>query len=89
MSAKGDIETALAAPLAERYCRTPSGVITGRAGRRWHFPNGPRPRSQLRAYREGMHGRRSRAATETLAIIASTSRFSRAEIEAIPRRPDQ
>jgi segregation and condensation protein B len=76
---EGDIETALG-QLAERY--EGHGVELVERGGRWHFQTAPDLAHILRREREEPR-RLSRAATETLAIIAYHEPVSRAEIEAI------
>lgn len=76
---EGDVEAALA-QLAERY--TGHGVELVERGGRWHFQTAPDLAHILRRTREEPR-RLSRAATETLAIIAYHEPVSRAEIEAI------
>lgn len=76
---EGDIAAALA-ELAERY--TGHGVELVERGGRWHFQTAPDLAHILRRTREEPR-RLSRAATETLAIIAYHEPVSRAEIEAI------
>lgn len=76
---EGDIESALAA-LAERYAG--HGIELVERGGRWHFQTAPDLAHILRRTREDAR-RLSRAATETLAIIAYHEPVSRAEIEAI------
>ena len=76
---EGDVEAALAS-LAERY--TGHGVELVERGGRWHFQTAPDLAHILRRTREEPR-RLSRAATETLAIIAYHEPVSRAEIEAI------
>ena len=75
----GDVEGALAS-LAERYAG--HGVELVERGGRWHFQTAPDLAHILRRTREDSR-RLSRAATETLAIIAYHEPVSRAEIEAI------
>ena len=75
----GDVAAALAA-LAERYAG--HGVELVERGERWHFQTAPDLAHILRRTREEPR-RLSRAATETLAIIAYHEPVSRAEIEAI------
>lgn len=75
----GDVEAALA-NLAERY--TGHGIELVERGGRWHFQTAPDLAHILRRTREEPR-RLSRAATETLAIIAYHEPVSRAEIEAI------
>jgi len=76
---EGDVAAALA-ELAERY--TGHGVELVERGERWHFQTAPDLAHILRRTREEPR-RLSRAATETLAIIAYHEPVSRAEIEAI------
>jgi segregation and condensation protein B len=76
---EGNVERALAA-LAERYAG--HGVELVERGGRWHFQTAPDLAHILRRTREDAR-RLSRAATETLAIIAYHEPVSRAEIEAI------
>ncbi len=76
---EGDIATALAG-LADRYAG--HGVELVERGGRWHFQTAPDLAHLLRRTREEPR-RLSRAATETLAIIAYHEPVSRAEIEAI------
>jgi len=76
---EGDIEAALAS-LTERYIG--HGVELVERGGRWHFQTAPDLAHILRRTREDSR-RLSRAATETLAIIAYHEPVSRAEIEAI------
>ena len=76
---EGDIGAALAG-LAERYAG--HGVELVERGGRWHFQTAPDLAHILRRTREDAR-RLSRAATETLAIIAYHEPVSRAEIEAI------
>ena len=76
---EGDVEAALA-DLAERYAG--HGVELVERGGRWHFQTAPDLAHILRRTREDPR-RLSRAATETLAIIAYHEPVSRAEIEAI------
>jgi segregation and condensation protein B len=75
----GDVAAALA-DLAERYAG--HGVELVERGGRWHFQTAPDLAHILRRTREDSR-RLSRAATETLAIIAYHEPVSRAEIEAI------
>jgi len=75
----GDVEAALRA-LAEIY--TGRGIELVERGGRWHFQTAPDLAHLLRRTREEPR-RLSRAATETLAIIAYHEPVSRAEIEAI------
>lgn len=74
-----DIMAALA-KLAEYY--QGRGVELVVAGGRWHFQTAPDMAHMLRKEREAAR-KLSRAATETLAIIAYHEPVSRAEIEAI------
>lgn len=76
---EGDVEAALAS-LAERYAG--HGIELVERGGRWHFQTAPDLAHILRRTREEPR-RLSRAATETLAIIAYHEPVSRAEIEAI------
>lgn len=76
---EGDVEAALA-ELAERY--QGHGIELVERGGRWHFQTAPDLAHLLRRTREEPR-RLSRAATETLAIIAYHEPVSRAEIEAI------
>ena len=76
---EGDIAAALTA-LAERYAGHGVELVT--RGERWHFQTAPDLAHILRRTREEPR-RLSRAATETLAIIAYHEPVSRAEIEAI------
>ncbi|MCW3798348.1 SMC-Scp complex subunit ScpB [Sphingomonas sp. BN140010] len=75
----GDVRTALA-ELAEHYGGR--GVELVERGGRWHFQTAGDLAHLLRRTREEPR-RLSRAATETLAIIAYHEPVSRAEIEAI------
>jgi segregation and condensation protein B len=75
----GDVQTALG-QLAERY--QGRGIELVERGGRWHFQTAPDLAHLLRRTREEPR-RLSRAATETLAIIAYHEPVSRAEIEAI------
>jgi segregation and condensation protein B len=75
----GDVSAALA-QLAEHYGGR--GVELVERGGRWHFQTAPDLAHLLRRTREEPR-RLSRAATETLAIIAYHEPVSRAEIEAI------
>ncbi len=75
----GDVATALTA-LAAHYAGR--GVELVERGGRWHFQTAPDLAHLLRRTREEPR-RLSRAATETLAIIAYHEPVSRAEIEAI------
>ena len=75
----GDIQSALRS-LAEHYGGR--GVELVERGGRWHFQTAPDLAHLLRRTREEPR-RLSRAATETLAIIAYHEPVSRAEIEAI------
>ena len=76
---EGDVAAALI-ELAERY--QGHGVELVERGGRWHFQTAPDLAHLLRRTREEPR-RLSRAATETLAIIAYHEPVSRAEIEAI------
>jgi segregation and condensation protein B len=76
---EGNVAEALAT-LAERYAG--HGVELVERGERWHFQTAPDLAHILRRTREDAR-RLSRAATETLAIIAYHEPVSRAEIEAI------
>jgi segregation and condensation protein B len=76
---EGDVAAALA-ELAERY--QGHGVELVERGGRWHFQTAPDLAHLLRRTREDAR-RLSRAATETLAIIAYHEPVSRGEIEAI------
>jgi segregation and condensation protein B len=76
---EGDVAGALEA-LAEHY--TGRGVELVERGGQWHFQTAPDLAHLLRRTREEPR-RLSRAATETLAIIAYHEPVSRAEIEAI------
>jgi segregation and condensation protein B len=76
---EGDVAGALAR-LAELY--TGHGVELVERGGRWHFQTAPDLAHLLRRTREEAR-RLSRAATETLAIIAYHEPVSRAEIEAV------
>ena len=76
---EGDVEAALGR-LAERYAG--HGIELVERGGRWHFQTAPDLAHILRRTREDSR-RLSRAATETLAIIAYHEPVSRAEIEAI------
>ena len=75
----GDVAAALAA-LAGDYAGR--GIELVERGGRWHFQTAPDLAHLLRREREEPR-RLSRAATETLAIIAYHEPVSRAEIEAI------
>ena len=75
----GDVRSALDA-LVEIY--TGRGIELVERGGRWHFQTAPDLAHLLRRTREEPR-RLSRAATETLAIIAYHEPVSRAEIEAI------
>src|SRR5215217_755425 len=75
----GDVDAALRT-LAEIY--TGRGIELVERGGRWHFQTAPDLAHLLRRTREEPR-RLSRAATETLAIIAYLEPVSRAEIEAI------
>jgi len=77
--AEGDIEAALRG-LADRY--SGHGIELVERGGRWHFQTAPDLAHLLRRTREEPR-RLSRAATETLAIIAYHEPVSRGEIEAI------
>ena len=76
---EGDVESALA-ELATRY--QGHGIELVERGGRWHFQTAPDMAHLLRRDREEQR-RLSRAAMETLAIIAYHEPVSRAEIEAI------
>jgi segregation and condensation protein B len=76
---EGDVDAALT-ELAERY--QGHGIELVERGGRWHFQTAPDLAHLLRRTREEPR-RLSRAATETLAIIAYHEPVSRAEIEAI------
>jgi len=76
---EGDAEAALA-NLAESY--SGRGVELVERGGRWHFQTAPDLAHILRREREEPR-RLSRAATETLAIIAYHEPVSRGEIEAV------
>jgi len=76
---EGDAEAALA-NLAESYAGR--GVELVERGGRWHFQTAPDLAHILRREREEPR-RLSRAATETLAIIAYHEPVSRGEIEAV------
>src|SRR5688572_20375474 len=76
---EGDVDAALAG-LAEHYAGR--GIDLVERGGRWHFQTAPDLAHLLRRTREEVR-RLSRAATETLAIIAYHEPVSRAEIEAI------
>ena len=76
---EGDVAAALA-ELAERY--QGHGIELVERGGRWHFQTSPDLAHLLRRTREEPR-RLSRAATETLAIVAYHEPVSRAEIEAI------
>ena len=76
---EGDVPAALAR-LAELY--EGHGIEIVERGGRWHFQTAPDLAHLLRRTREEAR-RLSRAATETLAIIAYHEPVSRAEIEAI------
>lgn len=76
---EGDVAAALA-ELAQRY--QGHGIELVERGGRWHFQTAPDLAHLLRRTREEPR-RLSRAATETLAIIAYHEPVSRAEIEAI------
>ena len=76
---EGDVAAALS-DLAERY--QGHGIELVERGGRWHFQTAPDLAHLLRRTREEPR-RLSRAATETLAIVAYHEPVSRAEIEAI------
>jgi segregation and condensation protein B len=76
---EGDVAAALAS-LADHYGGR--GIELVERGGRWHFQTAPDLAHLLRRTREEPR-RLSRAATETLAIIAYHEPVSRAEIEAI------
>jgi segregation and condensation protein B len=76
---EGDVAAALA-ELAEHYAGR--GLELVERGGRWHFQTAPDLAHLLRRTREEPR-RLSRAATETLAIVAYHEPVSRAEIEAI------
>ena len=76
---EGDVAAALAG-LADHYGG--HGIELVERGGRWHFQTAPDLAHLLRRTREEPR-RLSRAATETLAIIAYHEPVSRAEIEAI------
>ena len=76
---EGDVAAALT-ELAERY--QGHGIELVERGGRWHFQTAPDLAHLLRRTREEPR-RLSKAATETLAIIAYHEPVSRAEIEAI------
>ena len=76
---EGDVEIALG-QLASQY--EGRGIDLVERGGRWHFQTAPDLAHILRREREEPR-RLSRAATETLAIIAYHEPVSRAEIEAI------
>jgi segregation and condensation protein B len=76
---EGDVDRALRA-LLEIY--TGRGIELVERGGRWHFQTAPDLAHLLRRTREEPR-RLSRAATETLAIVAYHEPVSRAEIEAI------
>ena len=76
---EGDVEAALK-DIAERY--QGHGIELVERGGRWHFQTAPDLAHLLRRTREEPR-RLSRAATETLAIIAYHEPVSRGEIEAI------
>jgi len=76
---EGELESALA-ELAGHY--EGRGIELVERGGRWHFQTAPDLAHLLRRTREDAR-RLSRAATETLAIIAYHEPVSRAEIEAI------
>ena len=75
----GDVAAALAT-LSEHY--TGRGIDLVERGGRWHFQTAPDLAHLLRRTREEPR-RLSRAATETLAIVAYHEPVSRGEIEAI------
>jgi segregation and condensation protein B len=79
VGADADVKTALAA-LVDRYAGR--GVTPVERGGKWHFETAPDLAHMLRREREETR-RLSRAAIETLAIIAYHEPVSRAEIEAI------
>jgi segregation and condensation protein B len=76
---EGDVAAALS-ELADDYAGR--GLEIVERGGRWHFQTAPDLAHQLRRTREEPR-RLSRAATETLAIIAYHEPVSRAEIEAV------
>ncbi|MEO7364786.1 MAG: SMC-Scp complex subunit ScpB [Sphingomicrobium sp.] len=76
---EGDVAAALA-ELADHYAGR--GLELVERGERWHFQTAPDLAHLLRRTREEPR-RLSRAATETLAIVAYHEPVSRAEIEAI------
>ena len=76
---EGDVRAALA-NLVDHYASR--GIQLVERGGRWHFQTAPDLAHLLRRTREEQR-RLSRAATETLAIIAYHEPVSRAEIEAI------
>jgi segregation and condensation protein B len=76
---EGDVSAALAA-LTQHY--SGRGIELVERGGQWHFQTAPDLAHLLRRTREEPR-RLSRAATETLAIIAYHEPVSRAEIEAI------
>ena len=76
---EGDVESALRA-LSEHYAGR--GIELVERGGRWHFQTSADLAHLLRRTREEPR-RLSRAATETLAIVAYHEPVSRAEIEAI------
>ncbi len=76
---EGDVDAALA-DLADHYAGR--GIDLVERGGRWHFQTAPDLAHLLRRTREEPR-RLSRAATETLAIVAYHEPVSRAEIEAI------
>ena len=76
---EGEIEIALGELVAHYEGR---GIELVERGGRWHFQTAPDLAHLLRRTREEVR-RLSRAATETLAIIAYHEPVSRAEIEAI------
>jgi segregation and condensation protein B len=75
---EGDVAAALA-ELAERY--QGHGIELVERGGRWHFQTAPDLAHLLRRTREEPR-RLSRAATETLAIVAYHEPVSRADIDA-------
>ena len=78
-SGDGDVEAALA---KQAEIKTRRGHERVERGGRWHFQTAPDLAHLLRRTREEPR-RLSRAATETLAIVAYHEPVSRAEIEAI------
>lgn len=78
-SGEGDVDAALAM-LVDHYAGR--GIEIVERGGRWHFQTAPDLAHLLRRTREEPR-RLSRAATETLAIIAYHEPVSRADIEAI------